>query len=73
LPAARHLVAITRCNSNIFETCTKRVARQSAFWLMARRPIPMHTLQIHRRVIFVSMPSCLSIAEACSATKREVS
>jgi hypothetical protein len=33
----------------------------------------MHTLQIHRRVIFVSMPSCLSIAEACSATKREVS
>jgi hypothetical protein len=25
----RYLGALTRCNSKIFETCTKRVARQS--------------------------------------------
>src|SRR5450756_403267 len=29
--AARYLGAVTRCNSKIFETCTKRAARQSGF------------------------------------------
>src|SRR5437868_12755037 len=29
MKAARYLVAITCCNSMIFETCTKRAARQS--------------------------------------------
>jgi hypothetical protein len=33
--AARYLGALTRCNFKIFETCTKRAARQSGIWLMA--------------------------------------
>jgi hypothetical protein len=52
--AARYLVALTRCNSKIFETCTKRFARQSGFgsWRCGECGLTASscfTLQIHRR------------------------
>jgi hypothetical protein len=34
MQAGRYLGALTRCNFKIFETCTKRVARQSCFGRM---------------------------------------
>jgi hypothetical protein len=46
--AARYLGALTRCKSKVFETCTKRAARQSGFgsWPVGkafkRRPLMFH-------------------------------